>query len=162
MTDEKAMALTTNRWSAEWQETEVGLLIVPAGGRIFSWRICKVHKNGVTTFNLSFSGSSSRPMCLILARKHWASTSVALRYCLCWFYSHTRINRMFFLIQRLSVCDNCTWILDCEAGHGLLPSFTHVALCSVSWWYVKTVRRLLLRQQVLPFNSRCAFSRLAL
>lgn len=90
------------------------------------------------------------------------NTSVALRHCLCWFYSHTRINRMFFLIQRLSVCDNCTWILDCEAGHGLLPSFTHVALCSVSWWYVKTVRRLLLRQQVLPFNSRCAFSRLAL
>lgn len=160
------MALTTNRWSTEWQEAhiwqEVGLLIVPEGGRIFSWRICKVHKNGVTTFNLSFSGPSSRPVCLILAWKHRASTSVASRRCLCWFSSHMWIHWMFFLTQRLSVCDNCTWILDCEAGHGLLPSFTRVALSSVSWWYVKTVRRLLLHRQVLPFNSRCAFSRLAL
>lgn len=62
------------------------------------------------------------------------------------------------LIQGLSVCDNCTGISNGLQGRTwFVTIFMHVFLCLDSWRYVKIVKRLVLHQQVLPFNSRCAF-----
>lgn len=140
-------------------------------GKTYFWCTCEILKMASQLFIcLSFVCFFFKSPIFDSLWKHRACTPVALGI---GYVDFTGMTGVFFfpyanqltvvLIQGLSVCDNCTWILNGLQGRTwFVTIFMHVFSCLDLWWYVKTVKRLVLYQQVLLFNSRCAVPWLAI
>lgn len=134
-----------------WQETH--MLARGSGDvRYFSFFL-----NGVTTFFfISFVRSElslSSRLCLMRYGKpradSWRRSCRFYRFS----FRHMQINWVCSRYKTLSVCDNCTWVLNGLRGPDM-ARYCFFYTCGLvfldSRWYVDAVRRLLLHQQVRP------------
>lgn len=112
----------------------------------FSFVLFKLILNETNVFDL---------VCKHWARTKWSSGIVYVDFTRMTGFCFPYTNQLtVLLIPGLSVCDNCIWILNALwSWTWFVTVFAYVVLCLESRWYVKIVKRLVLHQQALPFNS---------